>query len=92
VIDIKWLISFSSLLLSLLIALPATADVHTGTYHLTVASDSGNQGNGPLQGLLPQMNDMQQWVLLGLGILGLILLVSLIPIWWRNRQTIKEQP
>jgi len=91
VIDIKWFAGLSSLLLSLLMSLPATADVHTGTYHLTVASDSGSQA-GPLQGLLPQMNEMQQWVLLGLGILGLILLVSLIPIWWRNRQTIKEQP
>ncbi|AYG38654.1 cell surface protein [Lactobacillus pentosus] len=92
---IKWQSGGLIIGLSQLISIPVLADTQTGTYHLTVTSNSGVTGNpvkGPLQGILPQMNEVQQWILLVIGVCGLSLLIFLILIWWRNRQTIKEQP
>ncbi|RRK10271.1 cell surface protein [Lactiplantibacillus garii] len=77
----------------------ALADVQAGNYHLTVTSATASGTHtgatpsaGPLSGVLPQMNETQQWWLLLIGLTGLILLTSLTIIWWRNRQLIKEQP
>ena len=92
---IKWKGGLLTLGISQLISLPVAADTQSGTYHLTVTSNSGAAAdviNGPLHGVLPQMNETQQWILFGLGICGLSLLMLLILIWWRNRQIIKEQP
>ncbi|MBT1139254.1 cell surface protein [Lactiplantibacillus argentoratensis] len=89
--------SFQDFGISQLIKLPLVADTQSGTYHVTVTANSGDNGAadkiaGPLQGVLPQMNGTQQWILFGIGVCGLSLLILLILIWWCNRQTIKEQP
>ncbi|MCG0749163.1 cell surface protein [Lactiplantibacillus plantarum] len=89
--------SFQDLGISQLVKLPLVADTQSGTYHLTITSNSGGNAAAdkiasPLQGVLPQMNGTQQWILFGIGVCGLSLLILLILIWWRNRQTIKEQP
>ncbi|AVW11569.1 cell surface protein [Lactiplantibacillus paraplantarum] len=91
----NWASTFLTLGISRIIGLPVAADTQAGTYHLTVTSNSNAAADtigGPLQGVLPQMNETQQWLLFGIGICGLSLLMLLILIWWRNRQTIKEQP
>ena len=97
----RWRVGLISLITFLIgpSALPVLADVQSGNYHLTVTNGSGTAAGvatppkpGPLRGLLPQMNETQQWCLLIIGLIGLILLTSLTIIWWRNRQSIKEQP
>ncbi|WP_318764810.1 cell surface protein [Lactiplantibacillus carotarum] len=79
------------------LALSVRADVQSGNYHLVVTNAQGAAGQttrspGPLGGLLPQTSELQQWCLLAIGLIGLILLTVLTIIWWRNRQLIKEQP
>lgn len=72
----------------------ANADVQQGTYNVTIKSlDSSVTGptQGPLADLLPQMNELQQWTLVGIGLLIVSLLGLLIRLWWQSRQQIKEQ-
>lgn len=93
----KWQLSLISwpLLMSGPLSRPVLADVQTGNYHLTVTTKNGvadSMNHGPLQQVLPQMNETQQWCLMVIGLLGLVLGMLLIKIWWRNRQSIKEQP
>ncbi|MFC6181722.1 cell surface protein [Lactiplantibacillus daowaiensis] len=76
--------------------LKSSADVQQSTYHVTVATSSrATQGDainqGPLSGVLPQMNESQQWVLCGITLLIIGLLGLLIKLWWNNHQQIKEQ-
>lgn len=97
--DVRWRIGLSSLVIILASRRPvfASADVQAGNYHLTVTPShglaNGAPGTGPLQGILPQMNELQQWALLGLLLLGTCLLMLLITICRRNWHSIKkEQP
>jgi len=72
----------------------AGADVQRGTYDVTVTqthSAGTNLDQGPLAGLLPQMNESQQWLLCGIGLLIIGLLGLLIKIWWQSRRQTKEQ-
>jgi len=74
--------------------LVAGADVQQGTYDVTVTTSNtaGDVLNrGPLADLLPQMNEIQQWTLFGIGLLIVSLLGLLIKLWWQSRQQIKEQ-
>ncbi|WP_338207780.1 cell surface protein [Lactiplantibacillus paraxiangfangensis] len=95
----RWRISLISLLTFWMgpLALTGLADAQPGQYRLTVKNASGTSAGdhanaGPLSGILPQMNETEQWWLLVIGLAGLILLTFLTIIWWRNRQLIKEQP
>jgi len=72
----------------------ASADVQQGTYNVTIkplSSSVTDTTEGPLANLLPQMNEIQQWTLFGIGLLIVSLLGLLIKLWWQSRQQIKEQ-
>ncbi|MFB9769012.1 cell surface protein [Lactiplantibacillus modestisalitolerans] len=69
-----------------------SGDVQSGTYQLLIQPAPANAPTGPLANWLPQMNAVQQWGLVLVGLIGLTLTLGLITIWWRNRQRIKEQP
>ncbi len=93
--DVHWKIGFTGLTI-LMSGRPliASADVQQGTYNVTinpVKSPVTDSNQGPLADLLPQMNEIQQWVLLGIGLLIISLLGLLIKLWWQSRQQIKEQ-
>ncbi|VDG21279.1 cell surface protein [Lactiplantibacillus mudanjiangensis] len=92
----RWLLGILGLV-SGWTTLAASADVQQSTYHVTVASPgsttvSGDQINpGPLSGVLPQMNELQQWILCGFALLITCLVGLLIKLWWNRHQQIKEQ-
>ncbi|MFC6295239.1 cell surface protein [Lactiplantibacillus daoliensis] len=71
----------------------ASADVQQGTYNVTIKplNSSVTDSTGPLANLLPQMNEIQQWTLFGMGLLIVSLLGLLIKLWWQSRQQTKEQ-
>jgi len=69
-------------------------DIQQSTYHITVtpATSHGATINpGPLAGVLPQMNELQQWVLCGIALLIISLVGLLIKFWWNGHQHTKEQ-
>lgn len=85
----KWCLGLASLMafISSQSLLVARADVQRSTYAVTITSPASNSGHGPLGGLLPQTSELQQWVLLGIGLLIISLLMLLLKLWWPSRQT-----
>lgn len=90
-----WRIGLASLMAFIISQSPlvAGADVQQSTYSVTITSPTSTSGHGPLSGLLPQTSELQQWVLVGIGLLILSLLMLLLKLWWPSRQTTtREQP
>lgn len=74
------------------LSLNTLMDVQKGLYEVTINVAQNNNIAGPLSGILPQTNEIQQWVLIGLTLILGCLLGLLVRLWWLHRRQIKEKP